>query len=130
MKINKYLDELLLHGVVRSAEDRGGQHGEALLLKDVVDLAVLAADVEQELVLLLEHRVAEGASEVVHQTRELLGQLLHKVAAAVLLKLVQSVHLLLANLKTKMVKILTKQSALLGSHDPIRVLYFMTHLTL
>ena len=116
--------------MVCCAEDRGGQHGEALLLEDVVDLAVLAADVEQELVLLLEHRVAEGASEVVHQTRELLGQLLHKVAAAVLLQLVQSVHLLLANLKTKMVKILTKQSALLGSHDPIRVLYFMTHLTL
>ena len=38
--------------MVGCAEDRGGQYGEALLLEDVVDLAVLAADVEQDLVLL------------------------------------------------------------------------------
>ena len=38
--------------MVGCAEDRVGQHGEALLLEDVVDLAVLAADVEQDLVLL------------------------------------------------------------------------------
>ena len=43
---------MFLHGVVGCAEDRGGQHGEALLLEDVVDLAVFAADVEQDLVLL------------------------------------------------------------------------------
>ena len=38
--------------MVGCAEDRGGQHGEPLLLEDAVDLAVLAADVEQDLVLL------------------------------------------------------------------------------
>jgi len=97
------LDQLLLHGVVGCAEDRGGEYGEAFLLKNVVDLSMFAADVEQELVLLLKHGVAEAAPQVVHQTRELLRQLLHEVAAAVLLQLVQAVHLLLANLTLQLV---------------------------
>ena len=42
-------------------------------------------------------RIPEAAPQVVHQTRELLSQLLHEVAAAVLLQLVQAVHLLLTN---------------------------------
>ena len=46
------LDELLLHGVVGAAQHWGGEHGEALLFEDLIDLAVLAADVEQDLVLL------------------------------------------------------------------------------
>ena len=44
-------------------------------------------------------RIPEAAPEVIHQTRELLSQLLHEVAAAELLQLVQAVHLLLTNLK-------------------------------
>lgn len=93
-----YLNKLFLHGVVRCAEDWGWEHGEAFFLEDVVDLPVLAADVKKQLVLLLEHRVTQAAPQVVHQTRELLRQLLHKVAAAMLLQLVQRIHLLLANL--------------------------------
>ena len=103
--------------MVGCAEDRGGEHGKAFLLKNVVDLSMFAADVEQELVFLLKHSVTEAAPQVVHQTRELLRQLLHKVAAAVLLQLVQAVHLLLANLKQEIV--LTNQSQVLWSRDPI-----------
>jgi len=97
------LDELFLHGVVCCAEDWGWEHGEAFLLEDVVNLSVLAADVKQQLVLLLEHGVAQAAPQVVHQTRELLSKLLHEVATAMLLQLVQSVHLLLANLTFQLV---------------------------
>ena len=103
--------------MVRCAEDWGWEHGEAFFLEDVVDLPVLAADVKQQLVLLLEHGVAQAAPQVVHQTRELLRQLLHEVTAAVLLQLVQAVHLLLANLKQEIG--LTNQSQVLWSRDPL-----------
>ena len=101
--------------MVGCAEDRGGEHGKAFLLKNVVDLSMFAADVEQELVFLLKHSVTEAAPQVVHQTRKLIRQLLHEVAAAVLLQLVQAVHLLLANLKKEIV--LTNQESL--SRDQI-----------
>ena len=54
------LQELLLQGVVGGGEDGGGQHGVPLLLQHVVDLAVLAAEVEQQTLPLLEHGAAQG----------------------------------------------------------------------
>ena len=52
------LQELLLQGVVGGGEDGGGQHRVPLLLQHVVDLAVLAAEVEQQTLSLLEHGAA------------------------------------------------------------------------
>ena len=49
------LQELLLQGVVGGGEDGGGQHGVTLLLQHVIYLAVLAAEVEQQALSLLEH---------------------------------------------------------------------------
>ena len=53
------LQELLLQGVVGGGEDGGGQHRVPLLLQHVIDLAVLAAEVEQQALPLLEHGAAK-----------------------------------------------------------------------
>ena len=81
------LQELLLQGVVGGGEDGGGQHGVTLLLQHVIYLAVLAAEVEQQSPLLLEHGAAQVALEPRHHLLELCGQILHEVPAVVLLEL-------------------------------------------
>ena len=76
---------------------------------------------QQKFMFLFEDGVAQPALEVVHQPRELLGELLHnsnicnefaifamsahlhEVSAAVLLQLVEAVHLLLAHLAVQLV---------------------------
>ena len=60
---------------------------QALLLEEIIDLAVLAAEVEQQSPLLLEHGAAQVALEPRHHLLELCGQILHEVAAVVLLEL-------------------------------------------
>ena len=60
---------------------------EALLGEEIIDLAVLAAEVEQQSPLLLEHGAAQVALEPRHHLLELCGQILHEVAAVVLLEL-------------------------------------------
>ena len=52
------LQELLLQGVVGGGEDGGGQHRVSLLFQHVIDLAVLAAEVEQQALPLLEYSAA------------------------------------------------------------------------
>ena len=94
----------------------------------------LAPDVQQQFMLLFEDGVAQSALEIVHQPRELLGKLLHnivdkvvkeikvaiyphlhEVSAAVLLQLVEAVHLLLAHLAVQLVVTLP-----LRTRDPSR----------
>ena len=53
------LQELLLQGVVGGGEDGGRQHRVTLLLQHVIHLAVLAAEVEQQTLPLLEHGAAK-----------------------------------------------------------------------
>ena len=60
---------------------------EALLGEEIIDLAVLAAEVEQQSPLLLEHGAAQVALEPRHHLLELCGEILHEVAAVVLLEL-------------------------------------------
>ena len=60
---------------------------QALLLEEIIDLAVLAAEVEQQSPLLLEHGAAQVALEPRHHLLELSGEILHEVAAVVLLEL-------------------------------------------
>ena len=68
------LDQLLLHGGGAGGVDGARQGGEALLLENLIDLAVLAADVEEQGVFLLEDVVADGALEAVHEAGVLLLQ--------------------------------------------------------
>ena len=58
------LQELLLQGVVGGGEDGGRQHRVTLLLQHVIHLAVLAAEVEQQTLPLLEH----GAANIILKT--------------------------------------------------------------
>ena len=60
---------------------------EALLGEEIIDLAVLAAEVEQQSPLLLEHGAAQPALEPRHHLPELRLQVLHEVSAVVLLEL-------------------------------------------
>ena len=53
------LQKLLLQGVVGGGEDGGWQHRVTLLLQHVIHLAVLAAEVEQQTLPLLEHGAAK-----------------------------------------------------------------------
>ena len=62
-------------------------HLVSLLHQDIIDLAVLAAEVEQQSPLLLEHGAAQVALEPRHHLLELCGQILHEVPAVVLLEL-------------------------------------------
>ena len=62
-------------------------HLVALLHQDIIDLAVLAAEVEQQSPLLLEHGAAQPALEPRHHLPELRLQVLHEVSAVVLLEL-------------------------------------------
>ena len=68
------LQELLLQGVVGGGEDGGGQHGVPLLLQHVIDLAVLAAEVEQQTLPLLEH----GAAIIIMKLLEIFFQTLFR----------------------------------------------------
>ena len=80
------LDQLLLHCSVVGGVHGAGKSSETLLLQNVIDLSMLAPNVEEQGVLLLEHVVAQGAPEAVHEGGVLLLQLLHEVPAAVLLQ--------------------------------------------
>ena len=60
---------------------------EALLGEEIIDLAVLAAEVEEQSPLMLEHGAAEPALEPRHHLPELRLQVLHEVSAVVLLQL-------------------------------------------
>jgi len=80
------LDQLLLHSRIVGCIHGAGKSSKALLLQDIIDLSVLAPDVEEQGVLLLEYVVAQGAPEPVHERGILLLQLLHEVPAAVLLQ--------------------------------------------
>ena len=62
-------------------------HLEALLHQDIIYLAVLAAEVEEQSPLLLEHGAAHPALEPRHHLPELRLQVLHEVSAVVLLEL-------------------------------------------
>ena len=72
--------------MVGCAEDRGGQHGEALLLEDVVDLAVLARNVVGQQILRLEHETTEKTLQAMHQIGVFLFNPLVEVACTVGIK--------------------------------------------
>ena len=89
---------LFLEAPVIAVHDGSGQDHVALLPENIVNLAVLAANVEEEAVFLLESCRAQPTLHVLHDPRELLGKLLHEVPTAVLLQHVETAQLLLADL--------------------------------
>ena len=60
---------------------------EALLAEEIIYLAVLAAEVEEQGPLLLEHGAAQVALEPRQHLLELRGEILHEVSTVVLLQL-------------------------------------------
>ena len=81
-------------------------HLEALLHQDIIYLAVLAAEVEQQSPLLLEHGAAQVALEPRHHLLELRGEILHEVTAVVLLQLALGREGLVADLAHLMVTLM------------------------
>ena len=79
---------------------------QALLLEEIIDLAVLAAEVEQQSPLLLEHGAAQVALEPRHHLLELRGEILHEVTAVVLLQLALGREGLVADLAHLMVTLM------------------------
>ena len=71
---------------------------EVLLLENFIYLAVFAANVHDETVLLFEDGVAERAFQIVHQVGKLILDLLHEMSAEMLLQQVKTVLLLFAHL--------------------------------
>ena len=80
---------------------------EALLGEEIIDLAVLAAEVEQQSPLLLEHGAAQVALEPRHHLLELRGEILHEVSAVVLLQLSLGGEGLVADLAHLVVTLVT-----------------------
>ena len=80
---------------------------QALLLEEIIDLAVLAAEVEQQSPLLLEHGAAQVALEPRQHLLELRGEILHEVSAVVLLQLSLGGEGLVADLAHLVVTLVT-----------------------
>ena len=121
---------LKIFAVIKNSWENGKKYLNERKIFDIY----LAPDVQQQFMFLFEDGVAQSALEIVHQPRELLGKLLHivyvtvvadikvamyphlhEVSAAVLLQLVEAVHLLLAHLAVQLVVTLP-----LRARDPSR----------
>ena len=105
------LVELLMgiHGflvTLHFTTDKAGELGawqfcEPLLFNNIIDLAMLAAEVVEQVPLLGEHLAAGAAQlalEIRHALRELRLQVLHEVSAVVLRQVVPGLQALLAHL--------------------------------
>ena len=92
------LDQLLLHRGIVGGVHRARESGKTLLLQNIIHLPVLAPNVEEQGVLLLENVVAQRAPEAVHENGILLLQLLHEVSAAVLFQQLDASLFLAADL--------------------------------
>ena len=79
-------------------QDWSWQNRQIFLSENVVDLAVLAPEMEQEIVLLFELVVAERALHFIDEVVAGLLELLHEVSAEVLLQLVETDYSLLTHL--------------------------------
>ena len=97
------LDQLLLHCSIACRVHRARKSRKALLLENIIHLAMLAPDVEEQRVLLFEDIVAQGAPEAVHEGHILLLQLLHEVPTTVLLKKLDASLLLTTDFTLKII---------------------------
>ena len=114
-----YLEQPDLHLMCAVAiVDHGRRQDDvAFLLQDVVDFAMLAADVEEETVFLFECQVTYPALQPLHYPGELLSHFLHKMPAAVLLQGVEAVQLLFTDLTLQAEVTLGDQRVLLPRLD-------------
>ena len=91
------LDQLLLHRSIVGGIHRAGESSEAFLLQNIIHLPMLAPNVEEQGMLLLENVIAQRAPEAIHESCILLLQLLHEVSAAVLFQQLYASLLLTAD---------------------------------